>query len=467
MTDTAGSEAVAATPMAGRRLGRDDLRAIAAVLGTFLVVTVPHLLLGPNFVLDDWYVLNEAEVHGAWNASFEGLREARPGTIVVYGLSYGLIGDHPLVFFLVLSLVNAAVAVMLYLALRRMLPLGISLATTVLWLLLPIHTSLEVWAVVIIVSVSLLFLLTGVWVLAVPGPTPLRVGVAMACFVASALCYEGSILPAAAACVLVPVVVERRLRWTVIAVGAACLGAVALWLVTHWHTVKSVNHRIDLSPMFPAHFGWGVMPEGPLASISMAGALLGICVALVRLASPSFRGSTGLGERVTVAGALLTCVGTASFALYIYEPLGAGDRINYVSSIGAALVFVGIGTMLWRYRPIVIAAAVVLVAGTIVVRVERTVLWNRAGNDALTILDAVQQRWPEPPDQQIVLGPRAVVEQNIAAFLDVSNIDAAVQYRYRNPAVRATISGSADAFSRVPPERRLDIRPLSTLGDGG
>ena len=167
---------------------------------------------------------------------------------------------------------------------------------------------------------------------------------------------------------------------------------------------------------------------------------------------------------LVVTGWVVVALGVAPFAVYFYSPLGAGDRVTVVSSVGGALVLAGLLEHLRRRSSA--AAAVVLavvVVPAAVVGLERADRWDRAGEDADRILEAIQERWPEPPDDKIVIGPEPIVEGNIAAFLDQSNIDTAVALVYDDRSVRGAITFSQERFEEFAPEQRLDIRPFSTL----
>src|SRR6185295_18700822 len=132
-----------------------------------------------------------------------------------------------------------------------------------LWLVLPNHTSLEVWASAANITLSVLLLVAGCFLLSAD---PLRrggvVGAAML-FAASALCYEATVPCAALAAFALPWFVARRIRWDAVVACGVATGLAALWIVSHWHPAKSVSHHMaDLSQMLGAHLGWGIVPDG-------------------------------------------------------------------------------------------------------------------------------------------------------------------------------------------------------------
>ena len=198
-----------------------------------------------------------------------------------------------------------------------------------------------------------------------------------------ALCYEAVIPLAAVLIVVVPWVRRGRPDWPLVAAGAVTQGAVALWIVTHWHPAKHVasgvrrsdpgarralrlGHRSGRPGGVDAaagrarrHRAWP-WPGSPLPSLRSA-------------AGP---GRAGGGRRAGRSSSSAPI----PFAKYLYAPLGRGDRFNFVSAIGGALVWAGLagdgrraGASRWRWP-----AVVVLVAAGCYARVERAVLWHRA-----------------------------------------------------------------------------------------
>ncbi len=69
------------------------------------------------------------------------------------------------------------------------------------------------------------------------------------------------------------------------------------------------------------------------------------------------------------------------------------------------------------------------------------------------------------PDPQgvIVVGPAPIQQQNIAAYLDQSNVAAALQIAYGRRDLEAGLSFSQEQFDSYPPGQRFDIRPVSQL----
>ncbi len=433
--------------------------ALAATLS--LLASLLYAVLGTGYVLDDWFTLRYAHFDGAWAAAGPDQHTARPGAAVVYAVVFG-IGQHPLTVLMIQAAIGAATAALLVVALRAYFPAGVALGAAALWVVLPNHTSLEVWASATNISLCVL-LAVGATVL-LRSPERIVQALALLLFAASALCYEAVIPLVAALVVVVPWVRRGRPDWPLVAAGAVTQGAVALWIVTHWHPAKHVASGFaDLTQVLGAHFGWGIAPDGPVAALLLLAGLGGTAVAVARVALPSLRAGSGPAERAVVVGWAIIVLGTLPFAKYLYAPLGAGDRFNFVSSIGGALVWAGIVAMVGRWRtPVAVAAVVVLVAAGGWARVERAVLWHRAAHDALAIQQGVLQAIPDP-QAVIVVGPAPIQQQNIAAYLDQSNIAAALQIAYGRRDLQAGLSFSQEQFDSYPEDQRFDIRPVSQL----
>lgn len=417
-------------------------------------------MLGPGFVLDDWFTLRNAAFDGAWSSAGVAQQTARPGAAALYALMFGVIGPRPLAALALLALIGAATAGLLVVLLRSFFPETIAVGAAVLWVVLPNHVSLEVWASTVNIAASVLLTVAA-------GVVMLRWDIrwlAVPLLVAAALCYE-AVIPAAAALVVVgPWRARGRIDWPLVGASGAALLGVGLWIMSHWHPAKHVSSTTaDLTQAVAAHLGWGIAPEGVLASLILVVGLLGLVLALGRLALPSWRDSTGPAERAVLAGVVVIVLGTVPFVRYTYAPLGAGDRFNFVSSIGGALVWAGILSMAWvRRRAVFVVVVALLFLGALVARGQRSVLWHRAAHDAVAIQQAVVSSIPAP-EGTVAIGPEPIQQQNVAAYLDQSNVSAALQLAYDDPAQRAVLTFSQEEFDRFPAAERVDIRPLSML----
>lgn len=453
------------------RLGRSTATAPALAAVASLVMSSIYAVLGTNYVLDDWYTLRNARFGGAWASAGTLQQTARPGAAVVYAIVFGLVGRHPLVTLAVQAAIGAATAALLVVVFRRFFSIGLAVGAALLWVVLPNHTSLEVWASA--TNISLCVLLAVAATALIDSPDRRRQGLALVLFAASALCYEAVIPVAAVVIVAVPWYRRGRPDWPLTGAGALTLGAVAAWILTHWHTGKHVEAGYaDLSQALGAHLGWGIAPRGPGASLLLVAGLIGIGVAGARLAVPSLRPQVGEAEWAVAVGVGIVVLGTVPFIKYLYAPLGAGDRFNFVSAVGGALLWAGILAMVGRWRRhLLVVGAVALVGAAMVTRVDRSIVWHQAGHDAVAIQSGVVAAIPNPTGT-VVVGPAPIQRENIAAYLDQSNIQGALELAYDSQAIRAGLSFTMAQFLEFPPAQRFDIRPVSELSpdvtvDGG
>lgn len=424
-----------------------------------LAASAVYAVLGVGFVLDDWYAIGNARFDGAWMAAGPDRIPARPGGAVVYAFVFGPLGDHPSAVLGLQALVGALTAVCLLALLRRFLPGELAFAATLLWVVFPNHTSTEVWAAAS--NIALAVLLAVVGALLLTSEARWRLPAALLAFGAAALCYEAVIPVSGALIVVLPWVRRGRPDWRSIGGGVLVLGGVALWIVTHWEPVKDVVGVVDLWPVVPGHLGWGIAPDA-VAPILLLAAGIGIVVALARLARPATRGPA---EWSVLAGIGIVVLGVAPFVKYFYEPLGAGDRANFVSSLGGALIWGGLLHLVWQARRAwAVGGIAVLLGLAVVVRLERSQDWSDAGHDARAIQAGVVAEIPDPTGIVVVVGPAPLISGNVAAFADQSNLRGALRVAYDRDEVRVLLTASQEQFDEYPEDERFDLRTVSRLG---
>jgi hypothetical protein len=321
----------------------------------------------------------------------------------------GLIGPHPLAVLAVQTALVAAAAVLLHDLLRRFVDDRLAAATAALWLVVPNHTSLLLWASATAITAALLLLLLGGIARAADRPGPATV-----CLAASILTYEATAPAAVALLVAIPLLQRRPWRRPLL-VGMAGVAPATAWALPHLPSVKDAgrSHWADLGLVLPAHVGWGVFPEGPIATA------LGLA-AIVLLGFAARR------SPLVAAGVVVIVVGTLPFLRYFYEPLGAGDRVNVVAGVGTAMVWAGLLRWLGEilpWRPVAATAGLVVVGAMATAGLQRSSAWAAAVDDGVRILRSL----PPPDGDGSITVERPPVRQNVTAFADRSNIDSAVQ----------------------------------------
>ena len=377
------------------------------VLGRFVVLAA----FGTNLVLDD-LTLSFYATQDGWDLvpSGQDLHVTRPGAWVTFNLLFRAFGGHPLALLVVLTVVNLLVAWTLLLVGRRFLSDRTALWVAGIWVLVPNHTSLTAWPGASQIVVGLLFLLVGL--LAFVHGRTLLAGLGLA---ASILCYEIAI-PAA---LLIPLVVATPVvplrpdrlpdpgldRWSRVRT------LVPVVLAAAWSSAHPIYERDlsapDLVRIWDAHVGRGLW-----ASATTPWLLFALSAALVAGAAATCLVAWLLGQRarqdgpsMVLAGVLLVGVGLpVAFTLGV-DPLGFGDRVLGISSIGVALVLVGIGTWLWpRARNVALVAGAALLLAGAVGQVVALRSWSQAGRDVVALMRYVEAL-PDPEQTHVWVEP--------------------------------------------------------------
>lgn len=434
-----------------------------AVLATLSLAASSLYLLagGVGYVLDDWFALGNAHFGGAWTAAGAEQWRARPGAGVTYAFSFGLLEGRPLAAFAFLATIGATTAVLFWLLLRRFVPERFAFVAALVWIVLPNHTSLEFWISATNISLSVLLVLAGT--LVVLTPTTRRIAVACLLFAAASLSYEAVMPIIAALVVVLPWLLRGRPDVKAVASVGVTQVAVAGWIVSHWHSGKALGGTVDLSQVPAAHFGWGVLPVGPVATLAMLLVLVVLTAHVARLLTRRF--TCGPVEWAVPVGLGVIALGVLPFVRYLYAPLGAGDRFNVVSSFGGAILWAVVFETLRRVRrELAVGAFAVVLAFGLATRWDRSQLWSDAASDGVAIQAAALDQVPVPGDHAIVVGPKPVQIENIAVFLDPTNIQPALQLAYGDESVRAYMATTVEEFESTPAAERVDTTGVTRLG---
>jgi len=435
--------------------------ATLVLLGSAL--SVPYLVAGPGNFVDDWFALRNAVTGEWWEAAGSGQWRARPGAGVVYALIFGLVGARPLIHALLAAALVVATAVLLARVLRRFVDPGVALAVAALWLVVPNHTSLEVWPSALNIALSLLLLVWGVERLTVAAPRWRHELAAAALLGTSVACYEAT-APAAAAFVVVVAWRRRGDRSAslrTLLLHGSVLAVIGAWMLLNWNEAKSgLDVWIDPVQVLNAHVSTSVVGEHPGAALLGALVVVVTVVAVYLHVRRPMQGSDR-AVQLLLGGWAVVAFGTLPFLRYFYSPVGLGDRVTVVSGLGGSAVLVGVIGWLGR-RNLALGSllAIAVVVGAVGHRASLTADYATAADDSRRILAEVERRWPSPPDEPLVFGPHPVVKRNIVAFIDA---DWPVQWLYGSRSVSAGFTLTEDAFARYPDERRVDVVELSEL----
>ena len=137
---TAGTAGIAGTPAAtttGRPPRRQPIRWPAwtsrswvgpAVVSTLVAGrALVYAAMGPRFILDDWLILYRREYLGVADAIQHSRLVELPVKWLTQTAIFGLSGDHPLVLFALVTILNLGAALALYFAIARFFPAPVPL----------------------------------------------------------------------------------------------------------------------------------------------------------------------------------------------------------------------------------------------------------------------------------------------------------------------------------------------------
>lgn len=413
-----------------RPLSRD-----AAIVGGMVVLlALPQLLLGPQMTADDWVWVRNGEFLGWWDAG--GTRQVgRPGAFVLYALVFGLGGPHPMVHALVQVVLWGAAAVAVLAALREVVEHGVALLVTVVWLVLPGHTTLELWASTSQAWVAVALLALGARQVARWSRQDGALWPALVCLGLAGAFYEVALVAAPAVALLVDRQIRGRWRWRVgLLAGGASLPAAA-WSLAH---ASVYGDTVDTTQRFWIEHLGGALSLGlgdfdrPAAAIVLVASLAAVALAW-RVEPPS---GTVPGRHLALAGLLLVLVGVLPALRSYTVPFGMGNRLTAVSGIGAVLLWTGAALAVrenvssWLHR----AAAVAVVLMSLAVRADHVVEWNRVGDEGARAARELGSRARDAGGVLVTDEPVAVGDLFYGLY-DGWNATAAAQVTTRDPTV--------------------------------
>jgi len=417
-------------------------RATLAMLAAAVLVRASVLVvMGTNLVLDDLTLASNAERFGIPNVVPRGqdLASARPGAWLTFTALYGVIGAHPLVLFGVITLVNVAIAWATYLVVARFLVPRQAACVALLWVLLPTHTTLTVWPGTAQVVVGMVLFLLGV--LAFTDGRWLLAGLAMA---ASILCYElvsvvALILPMVVGTRLLPLRAtarppRHRLTW--LRRGAALVPVVGATVWSRAHSVYETAFSIPgMGEMWSAHFGLGLFGSSttPATAVAVAGGLFAAGTAVCLVAWVRGERRAAQGPPLVLAGLAIIAVGSPAVFTLGAGSLGFADRLYGVTTIGSALVVVGVATWCWRRSETLAGLAVAaFVALCLVGQVVQLRAWSDAGADIVALLDYIEAQ-PDPDSTVWVIDAAPVHDGVVGASSPTGGANHAYRLVYPEP----------------------------------
>lgn len=119
--------------------------AAGALVALVLAEALYYAHLGAGLVLDDWRLADNTVVYGVGNTLRGGHDSvSRPVAWLWFNGLYWVADSSPGRLLVVVTVLNAAVAVLLLVVFWRLLPKRLAVAVAVVWVLVPTHTALTV-----------------------------------------------------------------------------------------------------------------------------------------------------------------------------------------------------------------------------------------------------------------------------------------------------------------------------------
>ena len=430
-------------------VGRMSRRSQAGILvGLVLLRALVYAAQGAGYVMDDWAIAGHRLMHGPLHTAATPLLEhPRPGLWLTYSTAYGLAGDHPLVMFAIVTVVNVAVVVLLWRTLSRFVSTTTAFLVAAVWVVLPTHNALTVWGAALQAVVALCLFLLGVdafsrgrWIW---GTLALVGGM---------WSYELVTMPALLTPLLLPGRLQldppdREVDWRRRAVALAVLVLAAIRSATN--TTYPVDlHFIDVPRLWWSQFGtslWGTEAVPRVVQFLVAAAVgVGVVVALVAW----WRGDRDResGPTLVLAGMGVIGVGSVTGFTFPLASYGLSDRLSAVSSIGAALVAVGVARLVWSHqRRLAVGAAAAFVAICVFGQAVSLWSWSQAGKDVEAVLREAEERLDDPGSTRVVVGVGRLERNNVPG-IDPTSDDFVWRVRYGEDAPGTLLIALTDEY---------------------
>ncbi len=431
-------------------------RAVAVLAGLVVLRSLVYAVMGARLILDDYSILLAMRVNGIGEGA-PTLQWGRPMAWVADTVIYGAVGTHPLVLLAVITVLNLVAVVLLYLVMARFVRSRTAFFVAAVWVLAANHNTITVWTATAPTVLAVALLLGGILLLS----NGRWVGAAL-CLGLSVLSYELTFPLAFVAALVLPS--ARPLGWRQ---RLAMAGAVAL--ATGWVALDPLNspgyHPPALALIWRAHFSDGLLgtAAGPTRLVHYLGdlALVGAVACLVAWLAGDRDRDAGPGLALT--GILVMALGSVGFVTLGLgqEGLGMQDRLLAASSVGAAMVLVGVLQLVSRHvKAAAMVAAVVLCAVLMAGQFVSLRSWARAGDDAVAVGDFVAAI-ADPSDDNpvdVAVGYRHREHNGVIGISSPSgSASAAYQLRFGQDAgTLRTVTSPQEFVARTPDELLLD-----------
>lgn len=447
--DRPGSDGVASWLESARRWVQQ--RRWVAPAGVAALVagrSAVFVALGPRLLLDDYIHLYRGRYLGVLETSGQAL--SRPGSWLVHTVLFTLSGNRPLALFLLLCLLNLAAALALYFVVARFFPRPLPFLVAGLWVLLANHSTLTVWAAAGqgVVALALCFcgvnlLSRGRWI------------VALTLLAGSILSYELTVGLCFVAAVVVgtplarprdPGSVVREVRPWHRVVMVAVLGVVVKWMSRNpLHPLESTG--FDAWETWAGNVSSGLVATDSVSTLLLRGLEMAVALGLLACVVAWLCGdrSRATGPVLGIAGAAVMVLGLTLVVAVPGGLFGLSNRLYGLSSVGAAMILVGIGVLVWHHLRT--AAVVVGVAFVVLVAAGQFVALraaHQAGDDATALLRYLDTAAESPETTSFLVEPRP--EHNGFYSLDYLFDLYAYRLTYPNASGELVIAATPEEF---------------------
>lgn len=435
-----------------------------------LVAALPTLVWAtwdPAFLVDDWAFALRSHL-GNWSGYATEAR-ARPLQALWHAGTFAVLGQSPRLHLLLMAILNAGVAALIWRLATRLLARRAALITVGVWVLLPNRGSTRFWIATGPSLVALALVLVACHLALEPsGLTRARHALVLLLVVAATLTYEGA---SGLGLVVLGIAVARgeplKRLGRALTSSTVFLAALAYVAAASPKGVPSGQLGAAVR-VLPAQFGVGVWPTValPLGTAMMT-------VALWSLFRPLIRDQHQDPElRITRAGVGLLVAGAAPFVAAGFHTATDGlfDRGNLFAGLGTSVIFASSIEILARQLGHVagdawtkaatgalLSISAIAFATGIAVDLQAVKL---AADDGRRLLVALDRSEPIARDRESWVIEPLPNRSGYAMFVDDYDIRSAVALRYatgdRRPSLRMALTPKD--FESGPGGLRLQLR---------
>ena len=358
------------------------------------VLCIPFLIREPLFVREDWQFIRRATELGYWNAADPVTAHARPLVKVVYSGLYAVASESPVLAHIITALIGSVVAAAIFVLLVQWIDRKWALATTLVWVCLPTHLTLDHWLPATNIAMSASATCFALAVLAAD-PRSSRRQIATMLLGALAIALYEPVIVAIAFGLLFTVIIRARDVWLSIVVRYTPLALLAIVILMR--TGDGRDNRVYVSVLQSITQNLGVVTTLTTGKTLIASVL--VLLSTVPLLRSMLRrqyldqatAQAAVGLAIVVIGYLPFMQAGGNAAFY-----GIGDRYNVVSSVGAAILVTGVARV-WLAQRFAITAVAAIALLLIPINVARSVAWA----DAMQVTERNGQRvlaqYPDGP----------------------------------------------------------------------